>query len=44
MGQPELWGSPAQHDPDQWETASAAGWALLPVLTGDLAVPRVLLG
>lgn len=42
MGQSELWGSPAQHDPDQWEAASATGRALLPVLTGDLAVPRVL--
>lgn len=35
VGQSELWCSPAQHDPVQWEAASASGWALLPILTGD---------
>lgn len=35
MGQSELRGTPAQHDPDQWEAAGATRWAVLPVLTGD---------
>lgn len=35
VDQSQLWGSPAQHESDQWEAASAAGRALLPVLTGE---------
>lgn len=38
MGQSELRGSPSQHDSNQWEAASAAGWAVLPVLPGDHTV------
>lgn len=35
VDQSQLWGSPAQHESDQWEAASAAGRAVLPVLTGE---------
>lgn len=38
VGQSELRGSPSQHDSNQWEAASAAGWAVLPVLPGDHTV------
>lgn len=38
VGQSELRGSPSQHDSNQWEAASAAGWSLLPVLPGDHTV------
>lgn len=41
MGQSELRRSPAQHDPVQREAASASGWAVLPVLTGDHTVLSV---
>lgn len=35
LGQSELWSSPAQHEPVQWEAAGPTGWTLLPVLTGE---------
>lgn len=38
VGQSELRSSPAQHDPDEREAEGAAGWAVLPVLTGEHTV------
>lgn len=38
VGQSKLRGSPSQHDSNQREAASAAGWAVLPVFPGDHTV------